>query len=68
VLRLRVAAVPDKGRANAAVIALIGKALGVPKSAIAVTAGETARLKTVAIAGDGNALAAQLDALTTPKP
>jgi uncharacterized protein YggU (UPF0235/DUF167 family) len=68
VLRLRVAAVPDKGRANAAVIALIGKALGVPKSAIAVTAGETARLKTVAIAGDGNALAARLAALAPPKP
>lgn len=67
-LRLRVAAVPDKGRANAAVIALLGKALGVPKSAIAVTAGETARLKTVAIAGDGAALAARLAALTAPKP
>ena len=64
ILRLRVAAVPDKGRANAAVIALLGKALGVPKSAIAVTSGETARLKTVAIAGDGAALAARLEALT----
>lgn len=63
VLRLRVAAVPDKGRANAAVIALLGKALGVPKSTIAVTAGETARLKTVAIAGDGVAIAAALEAL-----
>ena len=68
ILRLRVAAVPDKGRANAAVIALLGKALGVPKSAIAVTSGETARLKTVAIAGDGAALAARLEALTSPKP
>jgi uncharacterized protein YggU (UPF0235/DUF167 family) len=64
VLRLRVAAVPDKGKANGAVIALLGKALGVPKSAIAVTLGETARLKTVAIAGDGAALAARLEALT----
>lgn len=55
-LRLRVAAVPDKGKANAAVIALLAKALGVPKSAIAVTSGETARLKTVRIAGDRGAL------------
>jgi hypothetical protein len=60
--------VPDKGKANAAMIALLGKALGVPKSAIAVTSGETARLKAVAIAGDGDALAARLVALTTPKP
>jgi uncharacterized protein YggU (UPF0235/DUF167 family) len=64
VLRLRVAAVPDRGKANAAVIALLGKALGVPKSAIAVTSGETGRLKTLAIAGDGTALAARLEALT----
>ena len=68
ILRLRVAAVPDKGRANAAVIVLLGNTLGVPKSAIAVTSGETARLKTVAIAGDGAALVARLEALTSPKP
>jgi uncharacterized protein YggU (UPF0235/DUF167 family) len=60
--------VPDKGKANAAMIALLGKALGVPKSAIAVTSGDTSRLKAVAIAGDGDALAARLAALTTPKP
>ena len=53
VLRLRVAAVPDKGRANAAVIALLSRTLEVPKSAVSVISGETARLKTVAVAGDG---------------
>ena len=68
VLRLRVAAVADKGKANAAVIALLARALGVPKSAIAVTAGETARLKTVAISGDGLALAARLETIAAPKP
>ena len=52
VLRLRVAAVPDKGKANAAAIALLAKALGLPKSALAITAGATARLKTVRIAAD----------------
>ena len=52
VLRLRVKAVPDKGKANAAVIALLAKALGVPKSAIEVTSGETARLKTLNVTGD----------------
>jgi uncharacterized protein YggU (UPF0235/DUF167 family) len=60
--------VPDKGRANAAVAVLLGKALGIPKSSITLVAGDTARLKTLAIAGDGAALAARLAALATPKP
>lgn len=51
VLRIRVTAVPDKGKANAAVIALLAKAIGVPKSAITLVSGETARLKTVRISG-----------------
>ena len=54
VLRLRVAAIPDKGKANAAVIALLAKALGVPKSAVSITTGETARLKTVRIDADAD--------------
>lgn len=63
VLRVRVKAVPDEGKANAAIIALIAKTLGVPKSAITLVAGDTARLKTLSIAGDGEALAAAVDAL-----
>ena len=63
VLRLRVAAVPDKGKANAAVIALLSAALGVPKSAIRRISGDTARIKMLAVAGNGPALAARLDAL-----
>jgi uncharacterized protein YggU (UPF0235/DUF167 family) len=63
VLRVRVGAVPDKGKANAAVVALVAKALGVPKSAVSVTSGETARLKTLTITGDGVALAALIEAL-----
>jgi uncharacterized protein len=55
--------VPDKGKANAAVITLIAKALGVPKSAVTLISGETARLKTLSIAGDAEALAAAVDAL-----
>lgn len=60
VLRLRVTAVPDRGKANAAVIALLARALGVPKSAITLVSGETARLKSVRIAGDPEVLAATL--------
>jgi uncharacterized protein len=60
VLRVRVKAVPDKGKANAAVIALLGKALGVPKSAITLVSGDTARLKTLHISGDPATLASLL--------
>lgn len=63
VLRVRVKAVTDKGKANAAVIVLVAKALDVPKSRIRVTAGETARLKTVAIEGDGDELVGRLRSL-----
>lgn len=59
-LRVRVSAVPDKGKANAAVIALLAKALGVPKSSITVTSGETSRMKTLAVVGDGPTLIAAL--------
>lgn len=68
VLRLRVSAVPDKGRANAAAVALLANVLGVPKAAIAVTSGHTARLKTLAITGDGPALAAAVSALSSISP
>lgn len=54
---------PDKGKANAAVIALVAKALGVPRGAVRVTAGDTARLKTIEIAGDGATLVAKLEPL-----
>jgi uncharacterized protein len=64
VLRVRVKAVADKGRANAAVVGLIAKGLGVPKSAVTVAGGETARNKTLAVAGDGVALAEVLERLT----
>jgi uncharacterized protein (TIGR00251 family) len=63
VLAIRVKAVPEDGKANAAVIALLAKSLGLSKSSVTVTAGHTARQKTLAIAGDGVALAAALDGL-----
>ncbi|UXN71443.1 DUF167 family protein [Devosia neptuniae] len=61
VLRVRVKALPDKGKANAAVVALLAKALGVPKSAVTVVSGETARLKTLAVVGDSAALIRALE-------
>lgn len=49
-LKLEVRAVPDKGQANAAVIKLVAKALGVPKSAVDLASGATGRIKTLRIA------------------
>lgn len=63
VLRVRVKAVPDKGKANAAVIAILAKTLGLPRSAVTLQSGETARLKVVRIAGQPQALVAGLAAL-----
>ena len=48
-LLLKVTAPPEDGKANAAVCKLLAKALGVPKSAVCVTRGETSRHKTVGI-------------------
>jgi len=63
VLRVRVRAVPDKGKANAAVIMLVAKALDVPRSAVTLVSGDTARLKTIKIEGDAAALATRIEAL-----
>lgn len=63
VLRVRVKAVPDKGKANAAVIALLAKALDRPRSSIAIIAGDTARLKTAELTGDFETLQNSLSQL-----
>lgn len=62
-LLARVAAPPLEGAANAALIKLVAKALGVPKSAVTIAAGETSRIKALEIAGDAQALEAALEAL-----
>ncbi|MEI9990492.1 MAG: DUF167 family protein [Rhizomicrobium sp.] len=49
-LKARVASPPEDGKANAALIALLAKTLGVRKTTIEIIAGETSRLKTIAIA------------------
>ena len=62
-LKARVRAAPEDGKANAALIGLLAASLDVPKSAIRIASGATARLKRVEIAGDGARLAARLRGL-----
>jgi uncharacterized protein (TIGR00251 family) len=60
VLKVRVRAVPEGGKANAAVAQLIAKTLGVPASTVRVETGETARLKTLLVVGAGEAALSRL--------
>lgn len=60
VLKVRVTAVPDKGKANKAVIALLAKATGLPKSAVSIIAGEKSRTKTVRLEADADTVLARL--------
>lgn len=46
-LEVRVAAAPTDGAANDEVIKLLAKALGLPKSSLAIVSGQTSRLKRI---------------------
>jgi len=46
-LKLKVRSPPEKGKANAAVIALLAKEMGVPARSIEVCRGHTGRIKVV---------------------
>jgi uncharacterized protein (TIGR00251 family) len=63
-LKARVAAVPEDGKANKALVALLSKKLRVPKSAITFISGETARKKILRIEGDPEDLKVKLEGLT----
>jgi len=60
-LKARVRAVPEDGKANTALVALLAETLRVPKSAVRIVSGATARLKRIEIAGED--IAARLEAL-----
>jgi hypothetical protein len=55
-LKARVRAVPEKGKANRALIALLAKRSGIAKSRFRLISGEASRLKTLMIDGDNRAL------------
>lgn len=59
-LKVRVRAAPIEGRANEALIVFLAKTLKIPKSRLALVAGDTARLKAIEIDGMSEA---ELDTL-----
>ncbi len=50
-LKIRLAAPPVDGKANAALIAFLAKTCGVPKSAVELVSGDTSRTKRVRLTG-----------------
>ena len=57
-LAVRVTAVPDRGKANKAVIETLARACGLPKSAFQLVSGETDRNKTILVSGNPAAIEA----------
>jgi uncharacterized protein (TIGR00251 family) len=51
-LRVAVSAAPEKGKANRAIIDLVSKKLGLPKSAIELISGDTSAQKRFLIVGE----------------
>jgi len=61
VLKARVRAAASEGEANAALVALLAHAAGVPPRDVTLVSGATARIKRLTIAGHGPTLAAALE-------
>ena len=66
-LAVRVTAAPDKGRANKAVIGLLAKASGLPRSAFAIVSGETERCKTLLVTGNPAAVEAWMSSIVNDR-
>jgi len=66
-LQARVRAVPEDGRANRALIALVADAFGVAKTSVTLASGHTSRLKVLHIAGDPSLLAKRASSLAKGK-
>lgn len=66
-LKLSVTAAPEDGKANAAVLKLLAKALHLPKTSLSVMVGTSARSKTIFVPGDAATLEPMLEALIKNK-
>lgn len=66
-VKVRVRAVPEDGKANAALEKLLAKWLGVARRDVALASGATSRLKQLRISGDPEQLALKLSAFGSPE-
>ena len=66
-LKARVSAPPEDGKANAALIVLLAKSLAVPPSAITIARGDAARIKQIVVHGDAARLRGCLASLGKAK-
>jgi uncharacterized protein YggU (UPF0235/DUF167 family) len=61
-LRVSLVTAPERGKANVALIALLARALAIPKSAIAIVRGEHSARKTLTVTGlSGVSIRSQLE-------
>jgi uncharacterized protein (TIGR00251 family) len=60
-LKVSVTAVPEDGKANAALVKLLAKAWRVPKSSLDIVQGATDRRKVILITGDAEQLRQRLE-------
>jgi uncharacterized protein (TIGR00251 family) len=67
VLKARVRAVPEDGKANDALVALVAKSLKTPASRIRIASGATSRHKSLFLEGDAEEIFARLETLVAPK-
>lgn len=59
----RVRALPEKGKANEALLKLLAKSTGIAKSRFSLVAGQQSRFKTILLQGEDNELSLVLDDL-----
>lgn len=68
VLRAHVRAVPEKGKANTALVKLLAKRMGIGKIRLTVERGQTSRVKTIAIECEVTEAKALVAKLTEANP
>jgi len=68
VLKVAVTAVPEKGKANAALVKLLAKSLGLPKSAFLITSGQSDRNKQIFIEAQAGEVRRRLDKMLKEIP
>ena len=59
-IKIAVKEAPEAGKANKAIEAFVAKSLGVPKSSVSVTSGQTSRSKRLFLEGDVDLLVASV--------